>query len=80
MFFETPKTPAHSAYCLANPLGGKNYSARRKRNAAQAKLLRIPYLHLLLGSVRPPIGHPHIFWRGKKFPSSRTTISWGVHR
>jgi hypothetical protein len=63
MFFETPKTPAHSAHSLANPLRGKNYSARRKRKSAQAKPLWIPYAHPLPGSVRPSIGHPHIFWR-----------------
>jgi hypothetical protein len=37
MFFETPKTPADSDHCSANPLGGKNYSARRKRTSAQAR-------------------------------------------
>jgi hypothetical protein len=52
MFFETPKTLAHSAYTPANPLRGKNYSARRKQKPSQAKPLRIPSAYPLPGSVR----------------------------
>jgi hypothetical protein len=63
MSFSTPETLAHSAHSLANPLGGQNYSARRKRIPSQAKFLRIPYVYLLPRSVRPSTRHPHIFWR-----------------
>jgi hypothetical protein len=63
MFFETPKTLAHSARSLANPLRGKNYGARRKRASSQAKPPWIRYAHPLPGSVRPSTRYPHIFWR-----------------